>query len=304
MTITIGEKTTKVPQSWNELPLNKQLECYHIIMGNKHSFFEASEIMPATRILLATRLLGLPSSQIKAWQADCQQHDPEDGELLFLAELEAILKCTDFLFEQQSNKEDVQLYSINLSLTKCPWSRLKQSSKGKRKKYLYGPADGLANLNLFELSIAFTTFEAYLKNPSEDLVHKLLAILYRPAKPKTKINKRAKYHGDKRQALYQHEHLIPKRAIIMRSLPREVKQLLLFWFASCRHQIIISFPNVFKAPQGERVGNDYGWGGVLLSLAGGIVHLDKVAQRPYPDALVYLSYLEDQRKGRERKIKK
>ena len=41
--------------------------------------------------------------------------------------------------------------------------------------------------------------------------------------------------------------------------------MILFWFASCRQQIIEQHPNIFTSEKRDRQGNDYGWGGVLMS---------------------------------------
>ena len=91
-----------------------------------------------------------------------------------------------------------------------------------------------------------------------------------------------------------------KRTERIKTLPVDTKKLILFWFASCRQQIIASYQNIFRHSskmeiKGEKVGNDYGWSGMLLSLANGIVHLEQVSKQPFHDGLIYLSYLEDQR---------
>ena len=122
----------------------------------------------------------------------------------------------------------------------------------------------------------------------------------------TRENKRVEYYGDIRMSVYRLEHLIDKRVKIVQSLPVIVKQIILFWFASCRRAIIQAYPRVFQpqdeyAIAGEVVGNDYSYGDMLLALAGGIHHLDQVSERPYGDGLVYLSYLEY---GRNNPIKK
>lgn len=300
MTITINDKHYAIPANWNALTLRQQMECYNIIMSDTGSLFEPRQIMPAKRIALVSRLLGLTDAFMSAWLKDCRDTYGPEGELVFLAELDAILQATDFLFDIEEDEAGNKLYQIRLGLTRCPWPTLSYTSKKGKKKTYYAPADELENITLYEMAMAFSIFERYLESQDEADAIELAATLYRPGKAPTKANKASGYEGDRRLPLYKHETMVKKRAARMASLPPTTRHLIVFWFASCRQQIISSFPNIFSASAaeqyGERVGNDYSWAGMLLALAGGIVHLEQVSQEPYQNGLVYLSYLEDQRK--------
>lgn len=303
-TVRIGDKTWQVPQSWNDLPLQHQLEVYNILTAGAGRILHAAEVLPTKRIAIVARLLGLTDEFFTQWLTDCRAaHGKEDGDLVYFNELNELLKVTDFLFDIEEDEEGNKTYQVKLSLTDCPWPKIIRKEM-KRKKIYYAPANSLSNFTLHELAIAFTTFERYLETNNMADADQLLATIYRPGKARTAANRQSGYEGDRRLPLFRHESRIPIRQKLFHRLAEPVKKLLLFWFACCRHQIISSYPNIFKREsamqiEGERVGNDYGWGGLLLSLSGGIVNLDQVSQQPYENGLVYLSYLEDQRKEAE-----
>lgn len=312
MTIRINDRSTTVPQSWNALPLRLQLICYGILMSDLPSIFEPGELLHAKKLDLAKALLDLDDAFLAEWEAgNIEEHGKEDGHLLFLSELDDVLQCANFLFEKlppkpmddgeadaANHQSAITSYQIRLSLTANPFPVLERPSNITGKPiYYYGPASSLANLNIYELSTAFTLFEQFMASHDESIATKLIATLWRPGKPKTPENIRSAYQGDRRLPLQHHEATIERREPHMATLPKPVRQLLLFWFACCREAIVNSYPAVFtrSGGDGEKTGRSYGWGGVLLSLAGGLVHLDAVAAQPHQNAFAYLSYLEDER---------
>ena len=313
MTVQIDQRKIQLPQSWNDLPLKGLLHCYAIIMLDADGFLQPEELLPFQKLRLVKHLLKLSDAYVEQWEQDRhEEYGDHDGQIVFLAELQELLATVDFLFESVETTGLAELQgapkqmSIALSLTRCPYSYIEEqrrrSGRAKRKR-LYAPKDKLANISLYELGFTFQLFEQFLTTQDEALAERLIAALYRPQKPMTRENKRTDYYGDIRQPLYRLEHLLDKRIKLVKELPTIVKQVLLFWFASCRRAIIDAYPNVFQpktemAIAGERVGNDYSYGGMLLALAGGIHNLDQVSVRPFQDGLVYLSYLED---GRQKK---
>ena len=304
MKIHINDKEHDLPESWNDLELNQQIGCYAILMSDSREMMETQEMLPYKRVGLVKYLLGLSDEFMTQWEKDCIAVNGEkDGTLVFLSELSEILKCTDFLLDKLEDGE----YQIKLGLTKCPWPKLEHINKEKgrlKKKAFYAPADGLDNLSIYELGTTFTLFEDFIKDKNIDKAEELIATIYRPSKPPTKYNKQSAYQGDRRQPLLDHEGMVKKRIKKIHLLTSPVKQLILFWFASCRQQIIDNYPNIFESPKGEKSGNDYGWGGVLMALAEGIKDLDKVAKQPYINALTYLSWREDQRIEAEMEAKR
>ena len=311
ITLTIGDHSATLPESWNDMSLQQCLEAYNILTARAGRAFEPGEVLPAKRIALVARLAGLDDAKILAWRQDCAQaYGEEEGDLVFFAELSRVLSLTDFLFDVDESQDGKLLFQVKLGLTRCPWPMLRYTStRGKQKTY-YATADALENITLYEMALSFSLFEKYLE--TDDIAHadELIATLYRPSKPPTPENKRSGYQGDRRLPIYQHEAMVKKRLPRVAVLPADVKKLLLFWFASCRQQIVASFPNLFEPRGGEmeiggeKVGNDYGWGGMLLALAGGIVHLEEVSLQPYQNGLIYLSYLEDERKREEMRRKR
>ena len=302
MNIIINGKEITTPQSWNDLPLKSQIFCYELIMGN-HSIFTTSELVPFIRINLMKHLLNIDDDFIKRWEADCMQE--EDGDIIFYAEMQEILQVADSLLEPilEEGEEHPKKYQIKLGLTKIPWPKLEYKGKKKKKRAYYGPANGLENLTLYELGTTFTLFEEFLKakieEEAEDQADILIATLYREHKPKTQANELSNYEGDVRIPYLNHETTIKRRLPRIKKLPKAVKNLILFWFASCRQSIVDNYPKVFTSDKKKSSGPDYGWGGLMMTLADGLIHLDQIAKQPYANALTYISYLEDQREQKE-----
>lgn len=296
--VTINDNTIEVPNNWNHLPLKKQLYCYAILLTDTKHLLSPQEVLPAKKIMLMQALLDMDDDYLKLWKEDCLIVDPEMGETIFNSEVAELSKIADCFFDRIEPEQigDPETFQIKLGLTKNPFPEIERK---KQKKKYYGPADELENLTIAELGDTFTFFENFLKTNDEDWANKLIATLYRPAKQKTKANKQSAYGGDIRQPYIGHEAMVKKRKEKVKLLPPPVKQLIIFWFASCRQHIINSYQNIFVAPEGEQAGNNYGWGGVIMSLADGLQNIDAVAAQPANTALIYLSYLEDQRKKAE-----
>lgn len=292
MIVTINDQDITLPQSWNELSLSQQLSCYAIIMSGTGWLLEAQELLPAKRILLVQTLLGLDEAFMQQWKADCVAAYEEDGELVFLAELDELLEPSDFLFDIIEPEEEgaPRQYQIKLGLTQCPWPRLVREKKGGKKKYYLAPTDGLENISFYELCTTFTHFENFLDTKEENHIDELLATLYRPHKPKTKENKRMGYQGDRRLPLLHHEAMVNKRKRHMASLPQSTKQLLTFWFASCRQSIIENYDSLFSSPI-RNENHSHGWGAILLALAGSLQNVDAIAIQPFENVLTYLSFM-------------
>lgn len=320
------KKQLNLPDNWNALPVEKQLAAYHILFSDAPLGLSSEEVIPQKRMALFLLLTDLPEYFLENWQSDCIQAEgnEDDGDIVFLSELDECLQATNFFFRKPQNPklETQNTLEVNFALTKCPFTLLENIPEkigSPEKTTWYAPAfdeesgDGLSNMTLYELANTFTLFERMVteKNPQqkEKLVLRLLATLYRPAKPATPDNIERNYEGDQRQPLIGYETTIKTRQPLWRYVPKEARQLLVFWFASCRRYIIEQYPLVFKPPKGETQGNDFGWGGVLLELAGGLPHLQEVYAQPYQNGLIYLSRLEDQRirqemEAKKRKVKK
>jgi len=304
-TITINNREVKLPESWNGLTLEQVLACYTIIMQDSFSVYEAQEVMPFKRINLIQYLLGLDNKFMKDWESDCKDAYGEDGELVFLSEMNEVFKTVDFLFQEQEEEQPGEkMVAIKLGLTKCPYPEIVYTSKkGKKRKRYFAPADGLENIDFNEMCQSFTCFEQYLETKEEHWIDELIATIYRPQKPATKENKRSDYHGDIRMPLLNHESMVKKRIIRNKDIPAIIKQVTVFWFASCRQKIIDENPEVFSVPGGGDP-SMFGWGGILMALATDITKVDEVGSKPASDVLTYIHWTEERRKEIERQQKK
>lgn len=306
--LTINQVVHEIPSIWNEMNLGQQLRAYATLMTDFQNLFDTFELLPAKRILLLDIITnGFVNAEFfDSLKADCleEYEDREAAQAVFTSSMEELLKLTDFFFEKiETPEEEPEKYQIALTLTKCPWPFFEQKKNKKQKlkklKY-YGPADKLANISIYELGVTFTFFEKFMKDQNEADALQLLAILYREAKPATKYNKQRKYEGDRRQPYLGFEATVEGRKKYLHRLPIQVKQLLVFWFASCRDQIVKNNPGVFQSG-GKKQGRNFGWAGVLLNLSEGLVNLDRVSAQPYQNAFTHLSMLEEQRKRFEKK---
>jgi hypothetical protein len=303
LNITINGHEKTAPENWNEAPLEKALAAYALICRDDHlQALEGAEVVEGQFLSVAASVMGMDRKFLNEWETtSISEHGEEHGPAVYLAELAAVVTAaTGFCFEKTEKG-----VSLRYGLTRCPYPRIEI----QKRLFWYGPSDGLSNITLYELAQAFTAFENYAKTRDKKHAHRLLAILYRPGKPVNDHNTRSGYEGDRRLPLLRHESTIEARVGVVARWPTQVQQLLVFWFASCRAQIIASYPNVFSTGEesnlaGERVGNNYGWANVLMSLAGNISSFDATAQTNAGTALVYLSWLEDQRLEAEMKRKK
>jgi hypothetical protein len=303
MQLKINDQSWNLPDSWNDMSLKQVIGCYHILQMNLTGLFDSVEQVHYRKLEAFRLLTGLSKVFFKEWEIGHKLDDPEFGRDNFLDELYQVLKCVDFLFHISENDSGALIYKINPTFTRIPWSYLSTSGPVKANDKLFGPKDELENITFYELMHTFSVYESFVETGDEDLAHQLLSILFRPAKKPTDENKVSAYQGDIRLPYMDHEATTPSRVKRMATLPPIVKKVLVFWFASCRYQIIQAYPNIFSSTKsdlpGEKVGNDYGWSSVLFQLAGNIKDIAQVSNQNYSNVLTYLSYLEDQRKLEE-----
>lgn len=337
--IRIGDMSAYLPQHWNDLTRPQLLHITAVLLCTGYEdALEPAELMPYQRLEILRALTGLTTAQIKAWRADClaAHPDPDEAETVFLAELNAVCNTLNFLFEPldedgepiaaldkdpddydtPTGPDDIYelpepppaRWRLRLALTRCPYRSLnvhtttaRARSKKAKPTTLYGPSDGLENLTIYELAKVFTAYEAYSASPTPAALHELLAILYRPAKPPTTENIASGYGGDIRRSLLGEEATIAPRARMLGALPPVVAQLIMLWVGGCRAAIVQEYQGLFEAPDNEPPrGPDFGWGGLLLELAGGVTHVDAVANTPWRTTFIYLSMLAAERAARKK----
>jgi len=309
ITIKIGKhnRTIKVPGSWNDLDTRTLLLFYETLFTSPGDEFTSTAFTSVKLIGMLQHLLNVDGSFMVMWENERIQKDPEGGELAFLDELRQVLHhALAGLFEIEQKEEGGTSYSSKLNLTDNPWPILTGPGKTKKqaKRHYYAPANGLDNVTIYEMGMAFSYFEAYLRTNEEEYAHQLIALLYRPTRPETTKERESGWGGDRRQRLRGYESKVEERMALVRTLPILVQRVLVFWFAGCRQGIVDAYPKVFKKEgDGGRGGADYGWGGVLLTVAesGPMGALGEVSDQHYSNVLTYLSMKADEAKEAERR---
>ncbi len=295
---------------WNELSLRQLLTIFQILTCRRPLIVDTVAMDQARRI----RVFEVLHPQLpKDWLELFEDPEDDDEDLILKSTLNhALDHSLGRLFIPHETQ--AERYRLTLELTRCPYPKLvydRPVRKGKpaEKATFYAPADALRNITIYELSVIFSDLEEYIRSNDETRLTSCLAVIYRAPKPKSTYNLESAYEGDIRLPYRKYEGTVARREPHMQQLTPIVRQLLAFWLASCRALIISRYKKAFERPEdsspwalgGERVGNDYSWGGVLLSLAGGPAQLEAVADQHYGNALTYLCMLEDQREALQQK---
>lgn len=298
-----------VPSSWNDLSLRSLLLFYETMFTTPGDEFTQSAFTMVKLLSMAQYMLKLDNAALATWEADCIRNaaaDPDalvSGEDAFLDELHQVLHATiGGLFIIEKTESGATTYALKYNRTVTPYPSLHYTpkvAKGTRKmgktQVLYAPGDGLGNITIYELGYTFTLFETYLETQDESFADTLMAVLYRPSRPLTKKEKDSNWQGDRRMPLRGYEAKIIERSKMMKTLDPMCRRVIMFWFTSCRHAIVSAHPKVFKASLSDNQKEiGYGWGGVLLSIAGGPAHLNEVADQHYSNALTWLSMKADE----------
>ncbi|MEH0156421.1 hypothetical protein V6R21_19895 [Limibacter armeniacum] len=176
-------------------------------------------------------------------------------------------------------------------------------------KTYYGPSDNCANLTFVEFIKCETFLERYRQTSEEHWLHSIIAVLYRPKKNiLIRVMEKAMVFGfepsdDIRQKY--NDALLAKRAEQFAKLAPEVKEAVLIFYESCRHNIIThpGFNLVFKKNTGGegKSNKDYGWAHVLKSRAEKADNFERWEQLRLTTVLFDLN--EDIRQQNEREAK-
>jgi len=288
-------------KKWNDLTKVESITAFQLLTEGNGLRLHLPMLSLMQRLRAFYYLAKLPEHVIQEWERSdtLSTDDALDGETLFAYSLHQA--CSEMLAPliNTDPEQPAGPHTLRFERTRPFWPELKLKGKDKRtSESWYAPATGWDNLTIYEMASAFSLLEQYGESSDITTLHRLFATLYRPAKPATPHNLDTNYQGARRIPYREHgEHTVERRMKEFSKLGLAQLNLLLFWAMSCRHSIIERYPRVFngKPRNPDRHPNDYGWGGVLLSIANGVADLDRVADQNCHTVLTYLSKLEDER---------
>lgn len=289
MRITFQNREIETVESWDRLPVNKQLAAYQIIMSNIGEAIDEVLELPFKRQALMQLITDISDNELNELYAICTNENALEGHFVFMNIIDDLCICTDFLFTTLENGQK----TINPTLYMCPFPSFQGN---ENRPTLFAAGTAFDNINFYELTLIFDLYNQHTQSDDPSVVNELLATIYRPAKEATPYNLASGYEGDIRQPILHYETMVETRKVMIDLLPEDVKMLLCFWVACCIDGIVKRNKQLFDRRQDYvQKTRDYGWASVLLKLSGGVVHLDAVAQQPYENVLTYLNILEDER---------
>src|SRR5690606_35459528 len=147
-----------------------------------------------------------------------------------------------YLFQATLDERADMLHLCRSFLENRSFTEQKIKKIGGRS-VLFGPPSALANITLWEYIRAEQMFLAYVNagaNPDPEKLDKLIAILYRPARP----DYDPQIHEDIRVPLV--DAGVDVRMAAVAKVDIAVKIAILMWFDSCRSLIIKMYPGIFR----------------------------------------------------------
>lgn len=273
MNVVFQDRNIETVESWNELTPLQAMECYLILFSDVVSGVEQR------LILLMQCVTGITHRELIALESLCAKEYGRLGQLIYDAILSDLFGVTDFLFTETGGKKVVLP-----ALTRCPYPNIGD---------FYACADEMENISFLEFTRILELHNQHTQSNNDACVHELLATVYRPAKPETVENQRSAYNGDRREPYFQREHQVKERMAFWETIDLKIKHLLMFWLGSCLFEVTERHREIFQR-RSDKV-NKWGWGGVMLTLADGVVNVDAVANQHFETVFVHLSMLEEQR---------
>jgi hypothetical protein len=316
ITFLVGnaKRTVTAPDSWDALGERPALLIYNTLFSGFGSEYSHQAFTAVKLISMAQYILQVGSDFLAKWEADAIMQDAEHGQAIFLDELKQVVEAAlSGLFDIQEDENGATSYAVKFNRTKNLYPALthtKEAKKGKpgnaksKTTWYYGPADGLANITIYEMAFAFGRYEAYVSTQDEQMANELIAILYRPSRSETQAERESAWKGDRRQPLRGYEGKIAERAKMAATLPMLTRRWIVFWFAGCREAIVKAYPRVFK--KGGDGSGGGGWDKLLLSLAetGTFGALGETSDQHFSNALKYMEMKDEEAERAERAAKK
>lgn len=292
--------TRTIPDAWNDCTPEQAMTLLQLLQ------LDGPDLM-AKRLSALAYLLQLTDAEQREWQLAHAAEHGKGWEAVFFSEIQTLLDAIPWLLERtnpDAGEDETPSYQLSPGLTKCPFPainvKLVPSRKGTRLvRPLYAPADELANLTGEELAHLFDAYERYAADPTANNCDRLIAMMYRKSKVETPEQIEESWYGDRRQPY--NEHSVAVRAEqIGASVPPMAKNLILFWFLSCRMKIISDWGVVFKAADAvKRDGPDFKWWGVYMAILEDPTKIDDFAKKPYTDLFTTIAWYDAKAKEEE-----
>lgn len=148
------------------------------------------------------------------------------------------------------------------NLTQYPIAKIRL----KGRNY-YGPKDGMLDVTVGEFIEAIMYFSAYAEKPNDDLLNKLIAVLYRPGKWFYNVRKLSNsFNADRRVA--NNSYHFAKRVERVNQLPAQTKMAIFLQFEGAFSDFSKQFKRCFSKK--GKGGNAANWISLLMSMSNDI----------------------------------
>lgn len=296
--LKINGQAYNIPSQWNELTY-KQFAYLASLITDEIQVNEFKLKM----LLYVSGLKVLPRKEVyQGENPDFVLAQKNKTFLISSQDLAFASNIFDFMFKTEKSKEKdgepvKYLYSkLHVSLLK---------SFKRAGKIYHAPADALGNCLFAEYIHCETFYVNYCKTKDQIWLQKIMAVLYRPKKSRTKTDSE-NFDGDIRQPL--NDFLIDKRTEIFSSVPIYIKNMVYLFYSGCHNYIQASFPDVFSGGSTSSKKKDDVFAGMMKlvnALANNDVTKNEQIRQSYLwEVMVTLNELALQRIDMEEKFKK
>jgi hypothetical protein len=241
-TITISGDTYHVPGSWNELS-GEQLLGLCRLSGMELQPFEFRTM--ALLLLLGLTMDKRPAAKISGDDYFYLRTSKQRVYMITAQNVLYMTRCLKWLFRKTEDAEGNVSYHLSGKLTR----NLLPEVSVKGVTY-YGPDDALTNSIYREYVHCETFLDRLSTTDNPEFLHKLIAVLYRPAGSIGRQH--PEFKGDVREEL--NDFHIDSRARKLSALPAETKTAIMLFYSGCREYLVYKYPNVFSAASGGSSG--------------------------------------------------
>lgn len=172
--------------------------------------------------------------------------------------------------EYEEHISNIWLLAENLSYFETPAdvkvNYFLRIRRGIFKRPLYGPADNLSNVELWEYAMAEKAADDFLHNENTDALNELFAVLYRFKKPFWFIRK---YITPEDPRVKFHDNLIDRYTRKSKRVPKRAKIFLYIFFNSVRAEFPDRFKSLYKKKTDTESGSEgSGWSDLIVAFTG------------------------------------